>query len=278
MTGKVRTFLSPSNKLSVTVWRKSRRTVSSRPATWCSPSALCRTRPPANKSRYSAAAKAGCGAGLAHRGGVAGGRLAVYLGAVLRPVPSPEFRRVTFERGTVYSARFTPDGGSVVYGASWNGRPLQIYSTIPDSLMARPLGLSSAYLLSVSRSKELALILHGRPGSRLEFEGGTLARSPFIGGTPREILQDVAWADWSPAGELAVVHDLDGRDRLEYPVGKVLYQSSGAISNIRFSPQGDRIAFLDHPDRWDESGSVRVTDLAGEQNHAFGWLGIGKAD
>jgi len=198
--------------------------------------------------------------------------LAVYLGAVLRPVPSPEFRRVTFERGTVYSARFTPDGGSVVYGASWNGRPLQIYSTIPDSLMARPLGLSSAYLLSVSRSKELALILHGRPGSRLEFEGGTLARSPFIGGTPREILQDVAWADWSPAGELAVVHDLDGRDRLEYPVGKVLYQSSGAISNIRFSPQGDRIAFLDHPDRWDPSGSVRVTDLAGEQTTlSDGW-------
>jgi len=191
--------------------------------------------------------------------------LAVYLGALLRPVPSPEFRRVTFERGTVYSARFTPDGGSVVYGASWNGRPLQIYSTVPDSLMARPLGLSSAYLLSVSRSKELALTLHGRPGSRLEFEGGTLARSPFIGGTPREVLQDVAWADWSPAGALAVVHNLDGRDRLEYPVGKVLYQSSGAISNIRFSPQGDRIAFLDHPDRWDPSGSVRVTDLAGKQ-------------
>ena len=191
--------------------------------------------------------------------------LAIFLGSWLGPVPNPEFSRVTFERGTVYSARFTPDGRSVLYGASWNGRPLQIYSTIPDSLMARPLGLTSAYLLSLSRTNELALTMHGRPGSRLEFEGGMLARSPMINGTPREILQDVAWADWSPDGNLAVVHHLNGRDNLEYPVGKVLYQTSGAISNIRFSPHGDRIAFLDHPDRWDPSGSVQVSDLAGNR-------------
>jgi Tol biopolymer transport system component len=198
--------------------------------------------------------------------------LALYLGAQLRPVPNPEYRRVTFERGTVYSARFTPDGRTVVYGASWNGRPLQIYSTIPDSLMARPLGLTSAYLLGLSRTSELALTLHGRPGSRLEFEGGVLAQSPMVDGAPREVLQDVAWADWSPDENLAVVHHLNGRDNLEYPMGKVLYQTSGAISNIRFSPRGDRIAFLDHPDRWDPSGSVRITDLAGNQNTlSDGW-------
>ena len=87
----------------------------------------------------------------------------------------------------------------------------------------------------------------------------------MIGGTPREILQDVVWADWSPGGELAVVHHANGRDNLEYPVGKVLYQTSGSISNIRFSPHGDRIAFLDHPQRWDNSGSVCVVDLAGHK-------------
>jgi len=198
--------------------------------------------------------------------------LAVLLGARLRPVPNADYRRITFERGTVYSARFSPDGRSVVYGASWNGRPLQIYSTIPDSMLARPLGLTSAYLLSLSRNSELALNLQGRPGSRLEFEGGVLARGPMIGGTPREILRDVAWADWSPDGNLAVVHHVNGRDNLEYPVGKVLYQTSGAISNVRFSPQGDRIAFLDHPDRWDPSGSVCVTDLAGNKKTvSSGW-------
>jgi eukaryotic-like serine/threonine-protein kinase len=200
--------------------------------------------------------------------------LVVWLVVVLRPVHNPEFRRVTFERGTVYSARFTPDGRTVLYGASWNGRPLQIYSTIPDSLLARPLGFTSAYLLGVSRTNELAVTLRGRPGSRLEFEGGMLARSPMIDGTPREVLQDVAWADWSPDGDLAVVHHVNGRDNLEYPVGKVLYQSSGSISNIRFSPQGDRIAFLDHPKRWDDGGSVCVIDLAGNNttlSSAWDW-------
>jgi Tol biopolymer transport system component len=191
--------------------------------------------------------------------------VAIYLGYRLRSVHDPEFRRVTFERGTVYSARFTPDGRTILYGASWNGRPLQIYSSIPDSLMARPLGLTSAYLLSISRSGELALTLRGRPGSRLEFEGGMLARSPMINGTPREVLQDVVWADWSPDGELAVVHHVNGRDNLEYPIGKALYQNSGSISNIRVSPRGDRIAFLDHPNPWDQSGSVCVTDLAGHK-------------
>jgi eukaryotic-like serine/threonine-protein kinase len=191
--------------------------------------------------------------------------VAVYLGFRLRPVPSPDFHRLTFERGTVYSARFTPDGHTVVYGASWNGRPLQIFSTIPDSLMARPLELPSAYLLGLSSKDQLALILHGRPGSRLDFEGGVLADSPMINGTPREVLQDVSWADWGPGEQLAVVHHINGRDNLEYPIGKVLYQTSGTISNIRVSPQGDRIAFLDHPERWDDAGSVCVTDLAGNR-------------
>jgi Tol biopolymer transport system component len=200
---------------------------------------------------------------------------AIYLGIRLRTVENPDFRRVTFERGTVYSARFTPDGRTVVYGASWNGRPLQIYSTIPDSLLARPLELSSAYLLGISRSSELVLTMRGRPGSRLDFEGGMLADAPMLGGTPREILQDVAWADWSPDGQLAVVHHVNGRDHLEYPIGKVLYQTSGSISNIRFSQQGDKIAFLDHPKRWDDGGSVCVTDLSGHKTTLsadWGWV------
>jgi Tol biopolymer transport system component len=197
---------------------------------------------------------------------------AIVLAPMFIRVHDPDFHRVTFERGTVYSARFTADGRTVLYGASWNGRPLQVYSTIPDSLLARPLGLTSAYLLGISRSSELALILDGRPGSRLDFEGGVLARSPMVNGTPREILRNVSWADWGPDGELAVVHHANGRDRLEYPVGTVLYQTNGWISNIRVSPQEKRIAFLDHPERWDNRGSVCVVDFAGHKaTLSSGW-------
>jgi len=206
--------------------------------------------------------------------------LGIFLGRRLKATPEPVYRRLTFERGTVYSGRFTADGRTVVYGAAWNGRPLQIYSTIPDSLLARPLGLTSAHLLALSRGNELALALRAVHGSRLTFDHGMLARAPMVGGTPREILQDVRWADWSPDGELAVVHHVKTRDQLEFPIGKVLYATNGWISHLRFSPHGDRIAFMDHPERWNDRGSVSVMDLAGhvtarsgdwESEEGLGW-------
>jgi serine/threonine protein kinase/WD40 repeat protein len=178
---------------------------------------------------------------------------------------SPSYRRLTFEQGTVYSARFAPDFRGVVYGAAWNGNPLQIFSTVGDSLLSQPLNLADANLLAISRSGELAVSLHGARLPHLETVG-TLARSPFAGGSPREVLESVAWADWDANGELAVVHHAQGSDRIEFPIGHVLYQSKGGwISHLRFSPQGDRIAFMDHPALSDDGGSVCLIDLAGHQ-------------
>jgi serine/threonine protein kinase/Tol biopolymer transport system component len=196
----------------------------------------------------------------------------IFAGFHLQPVSSPVFRRLTFERGTIYSARFAPDGGSIVYGAAWNGRPIELFSTLADSPLEHPLGLPSAHLLALSHTNELALSLHGTSGQRLDFVNGMLASAPLAGGTPREIQQDTTWADWSPEGKLAIVHHVSGRDQLEYPIGTVLYATNGGISNIRFSPQGDRLAFMDHPDPWDDRGSVCVTDLAGHRTTlSAGW-------
>jgi len=176
---------------------------------------------------------------------------------------SPSYRRLTFEEGTLYSARFAPDSQAIVYGAAWNGRPLQLFSTVGDSLLTQPLNLGDANLLAISGTGELAVVLHGAHTAHLETVGGTLARTPLAGGSPREILEDVPWADWDAKGELAVVHHAQGRDRIEYPIGHALYQSNGWISHIRFSPQGDKIAFLDHPIPWDDRGFVSLIDLSG---------------
>jgi len=175
---------------------------------------------------------------------------------------SPSYQRLTFEAGTVYSARFGPDFQAIVYTAAWNGKPLQLFTTVGDSLLAQPLGVKDANLLSISRTGELAVILHGTHFAHLETEG-MLARTPLAGGSPREVLEDVSWADWDASGELAVVHHTQGRDRLEYPIGHVLYQSNGWISHVRFSPQADKIAFMDHPVLWDDRGSVALVDLSG---------------
>jgi eukaryotic-like serine/threonine-protein kinase len=210
----------------------------------------------------------------------------VLLGKVMQPdILSPAYNRVTFEEGTVYSARFAPGFHSVVYGAAWEGKPLQLFSTVGDSLIPQPLNLTDAHLLAISKTGELALTLHGSHAPHLVIEKGTLARAPLAGGSPREILEDVRWADWGANEKLAVVHHADGRDRIEYPIGHVLYESSGWISHIRFSTRADELAFIDHPVLWDDRGFICRLDLAGhvktfskEWNSAAGlaWSSDGK--
>jgi serine/threonine protein kinase/Tol biopolymer transport system component len=179
--------------------------------------------------------------------------------------PEQTYRRLTFEQGTIYSARFAPDYRSIVYGAAWNGKPLQLFSTVGDSLLAQPLNLGDANLLAISRSGELAVALHGAHAAHLQTQGGILARTPLAGGSPREVLSDVAWADWDANGELAVVHHAEGRDSIEYPIGHVLYQTEGWISHLRFSPRADTIAFVNHPALWDDRGAVYVLDFTGNK-------------
>jgi len=96
---------------------------------------------------------------------------------------------------------------------------------------------------------------------------GTLAQLSVAGGAaPRDILEDVEWADWAPDGKsLAVVRMPKGRMRLEYPIGKVLYETSGWISHPRVSPGGDFVAFIDHPSLTDDGGSVVLADLSGHK-------------
>ena len=213
------------------------------------------------------------------------GALALGVLEMRPPAAPPVYHRLTFEAGTVYSARFAPDGQSIVYSAAWNGKPVQIFSTVGNSLLAQPLNVSDANLLDISRSNELALVLHGTHTGQLETVDGMLAAAPLAGGSPREILSDVRWADWDHTGNLAVVHYAEGHSRLEYPIGTILYQSGGWISHIRFSPHGDRIGFMDHPALWDNGGAVCVTDLAGHvqtltgqwaSEHGVAWRPDGK--
>ena len=177
---------------------------------------------------------------------------------------APIFKRLTFRRGTIRSARFSPDGKTIFYGAAWDGDPLRIFLTRPESPESTRFALPDADILSVSSQGELAVSLG--PKFDLWISHGTLARAPLVGGSSREVLEDVSTADWSPDGkELAIVRRVDGRVRLEYPVGKVLLETVGYFSHVRFSPKGDRIAFLDHPYYGDNRGTAAIVDLQGRK-------------
>src|ERR1700732_4143969 len=140
---------------------------------------------------------------------------------------APLYHVITFRRGEIRSARFAPDGQTILYSASWQGNPVEIFSARQGTVESRSLGLGRAELLGVSSTGEMALSLGSHPvGTWVNV--GTLARAPLAGGAPRPVLEDVEAADWSPDGtNLAVVHNVSGRERLEYPIGKVLYENSG---------------------------------------------------
>ena len=183
-----------------------------------------------------------------------------------------EIQRLTINHGTVYSARFAPDGRNVIYAASWEGAPVEVFSTDLKFTGSRSLGLTGTGLLAVSSAGQMAVL---QP-AKLEFMTGmtgTLGQVPATGGTPRQLAECVQWADWSPDGKtLAVVLLVNGKQRLEFPIGHVLYETSGRISHVRVSPNGHAVAFLDHPTSHDDEGGVSVVDLEGRKTVlSSGW-------
>jgi eukaryotic-like serine/threonine-protein kinase len=156
----------------------------------------------------------------------------------LRPSPVT-LQRVTFRRGDVTGAKFGP-ADAIVYSAEWDGAPSALFSTQPGNREARPLGLPAGRILSISHAGEMAILLGAE-------DVGTLARVAFSGGAPRELLENVSGADWSPNGNtLAVVRAVGGKNRLEYPIGNVLYENDARPPLWpRVSPDGKLVAFFD---------------------------------
>ena len=193
----------------------------------------------------------------------------------LRDAPlAPSYQRLTFSRGTIWNARFTPDGQTVVYSAAWNGNPLDVFSVRPGKIESRPLKLENTDLLAISATNEMA-VLRNRQHLGWYISRGTLARMPIDSSAARDVLEDVQETDWSPDGtNLAVVRWVNGQNQLEYPVGKVLYKTAGYLSHPRVSPKGDLVAFMDHQVQWDNRGWVAVVDLTGKKTVLSGeWQG-----
>src|SRR5262249_40921008 len=142
---------------------------------------------------------------------------------------------LTFRRGTIFNARFAPDGQSVIYGAAWEGKPFELFMTRPENPESRSLGITEAEPLAISSTGEIAVLLRRRPINGWQ-TFGTLARMPLAGGAPRELAEKVADADWSPDGQHLLIVRYEGtRCVLDYPQGNRLVETTGWISNPRIS-------------------------------------------
>jgi serine/threonine protein kinase len=150
----------------------------------------------------------------------------------------PVWRRLTFDEGYVQQARFGPGGETILYSASWESRPFQLFSTTPQSTTPTPLDLPPGGLLAVSRSGQLAVGLSCRFRASNGGCLGTLARVPLLGGAPSRITDNVHAADWGPQDTLAAI--VNGQ--LEYPPGTRLAQRA---EHVRVSPDGRQLATVE---------------------------------
>jgi hypothetical protein len=208
-----------------------------------------------------------------------GGAFAAGRRSTAKPLPT--FTPLTFRRGIILDALFTADGHTVVYSALWDGNPPEVFALRLDGVEATSLGLPPARLLGVSSQGELAILL-ARPGDARGDWQGTLARVPLSGGPPRDVLEDVWAADWSPDGrDLAVVRLVDGEARLEYPIGRVLRRGLSfqmGSPHVRVSPRGDRLAL-------NSDEGIAIVDRAGAASivpfppvkHGLAWAPDGEA-
>ncbi len=177
----------------------------------------------------------------------------------------PHFHRLTFRRGTILAARFSPDGQTIIYGAALEGKPTELFTTRFDSTDSRPLGFEKTQLLGVSVNGELAVSMNVHQASPFT-AAGTLGRVPLAGGAPREVVEEVNWADWTPDGTDLAVAKIGGPlgNTLEFPIGKLIYRPRGWVSHLRFSPKGDMLAIADHVPTGDD-GRVVVIDRDGNR-------------
>jgi dipeptidyl aminopeptidase/acylaminoacyl peptidase len=189
---------------------------------------------------------------------------AFFLGHRSAPAPVLRYHQISYQQGTIPSARFSPDGQTIFYAARF-GKKFEMYSGRLDSAGLHPLGIDAYQVLSVSPVGGIAFL----ESMRRIFGAarpGPLARVPLGGGAPKRVLDDVQSADWSRDGsELAVSHFITEKHvyRLEYPIGNTLYETVGMITNVRFSPDGKTLAFLDHPVFGDDQGFVAVIASSG---------------
>jgi eukaryotic-like serine/threonine-protein kinase len=208
----------------------------------------------------------------ARRAWIAAGLIGVLAGAftvmLLRPGRTsntmPEFMPCTYRPMTVFNAAFAPDGKTIVFSAALEGNVPHLFVIRPENPDPQPFGDPGTHLLAVSSTGELAVLTGARYVSQ-RLCLGTLARMPVGGGAAREVLEGVREADWSPDGsQLAIIHEVNGRDRLEFPIGKVLVEGDGYLSDLHVSPRGDRIAYMEHPSRYDDRGGIQVVDMNGK--------------
>lgn len=198
---------------------------------------------------------------------------------------SPNIVPLSFRPGMIRTARWSADGRSVLMSAHWDDRGSGLYQQPLEGGEPVPLAWSDAELMACSPAGDLAIALQREYLYACLFSA-TLAIVPAGATEPVRVLDGVQCADWHPQSAiertgpltrwLAIVRSVDGKTRLEFPIGRVRFESVGWISHVRFAPDGRHIALIDHLVANDDEGDIVMLDLdevaGGQRRLAKGFL------
>lgn len=171
-------------------------------------------------------------------------------GAFLRWRARPKlavFMPLSPREGQVHAARFDGSGNAVF--------ALRERDAAPIVLERRPDGSSA----EIQARKGLVPVCRTPDGSWLFLRGtrrlvdgrerveGDLLRGELQGGRLESLSDGVTDADASQDGWIAAIRRVDGRERLEAPLGVMKVETNGWMDSLRVDPSGRWIAFVDHP-------------------------------
>ncbi len=99
---------------------------------------------------------------LASAIGVALLAAAFIAGSRMATLDPPVYTRLTFKRGNITGARFSPSGDEIIYSAAWDGGPVELYSTRVGAVSSRSLGIIAGSRMASLHSPDLQAREHHR--------------------------------------------------------------------------------------------------------------------
>jgi eukaryotic-like serine/threonine-protein kinase len=171
----------------------------------------------------------------------------------------PVFHPVTYRPEAISSARFLPGANTAIFTVSSSHDGDRTLRTGVDGGNFEPDTVAPGALMSVSRTGHVA-VLDWRSN-----EKATKVTEFWPEGRKSELnVQNISGMDWLPSGKnIALIRRVTAETTIEFPAGRVIYRTVGRVTNLRVSPAGDRLAFLEHPDRDDNRGHVTVLEQNG---------------
>jgi eukaryotic-like serine/threonine-protein kinase len=172
--------------------------------------------------------------------------LAAGAGWALRRAPEPAFLRLTPFPTVIFSARYLPDGRSLVYSGGVDGKTEELFLLPASGGQPYSLGVKGARALAVSPSGDIAILVR-----RVPFHSwGDLAVLSAAGGTPKKVMEDVGWAEWGPDGRSLVIQRRQSMGREAQSIvyqGRTVCDLPGGSEPDAFtlSPGKDRLAYLE---------------------------------